>query len=170
MKRAALALAFALVAFASPALAQDQKAPDFSLKDLTGRTVKLSDYKGKVVLINFWATWCPPCKVEIPDLVKVYDTYKKKGFVILAISLDDDPGKVVPPFVVDFKKDKKVSINYPMLVGDEAVNDAFGGIRGIPTTFLIDRKGVIRKKYIGPPGNSHEEIQAAFKTEITKLL
>ncbi len=150
--------------------AQEVKAPDFALKDMGGKAVKLSDYKGKVVLVNFWATWCPPCKAEMPDLVKVYELYKKKGFVVLGISLDDEPTKAVPEFLTDFRKDTGVKVTYPILVGDEHIADSYGGIRGIPTTFLIDRKGIVRKKYVGPPGSSSQEITSAFKEAVSKLL
>ena len=168
MKRVLLPL---MAVFAAGAVnAQEIKAPDFTLKDLGGKLVKLSDYKGKVVLLNFWATWCGPCKDEIPDLVKVHDLFKKKGFVVLGISLDDEPQVDVPPFVSSFKKATGVIINYPLLIGDDMIGDSYGGIRGIPTTFLIDRKGIIRKKYIGPPGRTSEEVVATLKTAVTKLL
>lgn len=172
----ALGLAAALPAVAiswplAPAhAAKEIKAPDFELKDLSGKSVRLSDFKGKVVMVNFWATWCPPCKAEMPDLEKIYGMFKKQGFVVLGVSLDDEPTKAVPGFLADFKKDTGVKITYPILVGDEAIADAYGGIRGIPTTFLIDRKGIVRKKYIGPPGQSSEEITAAFKEAVSKLL
>jgi peroxiredoxin len=168
MKRVLLPL---LVVFAATAVnAQEITAPDFTLKDLGGKPIKMSDYKGKVVLLNFWATWCGPCKDEIPDLVKVYDTFKNKGFVVLGVSLDDEPQVDVPPFVSSFKKATGVKITYPLLIGDDTIGDSYGGIRGIPTSFLIDRKGVIRKKYIGPPGRTSEEVVANLKTAVTKLL
>jgi peroxiredoxin len=150
--------------------APQMRAPDFTLKDLGGKTIKLSQFKGKVVLVNFWATWCPPCVFEMPSLEALHGKYKGKGLVVLGISLDDEPARDVPGFLAKFKKERGVKITYPLVVGDESVGDAFGGIRGIPTTFLIDRKGNIAKKYIGPPATEIKEIQAKFGEEIAKLL
>ncbi len=163
---AACAISLGTAALAAP----EMRAPDFNLKDLRGKPVKLSQYKGKVVMLNFWATWCPPCVHEMPSLEALYGKHKKQGFVILGISLDDEPEKAVPGFLADFKKDRGVKITYPILVGDERVGDSYGGIRGIPTTFLIDRRGVIAKKFIGPPGTEPSEIQAKFGEAIGKLL
>ena len=167
---AGLAMATAASLIPSPALAQNVKAPDFALKDLHGHTVYLHNFKGKVVLVNFWATWCPPCRYEIPTLSRIYDSLKRKGFVILGISLDENPKSAVPPFLTDFRKEHKVKLDYPILVGDEQVADAYGGIRGIPTTFIIDRKGFIRDKFIGPPGDTEQSINQNFRTDIGKLL
>lgn len=123
------------------------KAPDFVLKDLHGNQVKLSNYKGKVVLVNFWATWCPPCRAEIPDFISVYEKYKGRGFTILGISVDNTstPGgqKMVSNFVA------KAGITYPVLLSNNTVANDFGGVYAIPASFLIDGKGNIIKKYIG---------------------
>ncbi|MBM3269844.1 MAG: TlpA family protein disulfide reductase [Candidatus Sericytochromatia bacterium] len=174
MKRVLVPLALIGAALAAPAgtarAAAEVKAPDFALKDLQGKTVKLSQFKGKVVMVNFWATWCPPCIHEMPSLESLYNANKKKGFVVLGISLDDEPQKEVPQFLAKFKKDKGVKITYPLLVGDEKVGDSYGGIRGIPTTFLVDRKGNIAKKYIGPPSRDAEGIEKAFGEAVDKLL
>jgi cytochrome c biogenesis protein CcmG/thiol:disulfide interchange protein DsbE len=118
-------------------------AANFQLKDINGKTVSLSDYKGKVVLVNFWATWCPPCRMEIPHFIELQNQYKDKGFVILGLAGDDEGAKVVKPFA------EKMKMNYPVLIQDEQVADNYGGIVGIPTSFLIDTKGQIVKKYIG---------------------
>jgi cytochrome c biogenesis protein CcmG/thiol:disulfide interchange protein DsbE len=118
-------------------------AANFQLKDINGKTVSLSDYKGKVVLVNFWATWCPPCRMEIPHFIELQNQYKDKGFIILGLAGDDEGAKVVKPFA------EKMKINYPVLIQDEQVADNYGGIVGIPTSFLIDTKGQIIKKYIG---------------------
>lgn len=115
--------------------------PYFELKDLNGKVVKSSEYQGKVILINFWATWCPPCKREIPDFIDLYKKYQKEDFVILGIALDDIKS------VVDFKSAYK--INYPILIGDQEVVRKYGNIRGIPTSFLIGKDGKIKQRYDG---------------------
>ena len=119
------------------------KAPDFALKSFDGKTVKLSDYKGKVVIIDFWATWCPPCRKGIPDLISIQDEYKK-DVVIIGISLDGEKTiKDVPGFV------KSYAINYPIVYGNEKVVNDYGGIEGIPTAFVVDKKGNIVDKHVG---------------------
>ncbi|MBU6430528.1 MAG: redoxin domain-containing protein, partial [Cyanobacteria bacterium REEB65] len=129
------------------------QAPAFTLHDLKGHAVSLADFKGRVVLLNFWATWCPPCRFEIPAIVRVYNRFRSKGLVVLGVSMDDDPAKTVPGFLADFKKAKHVAIDYPILQGDDDVASLYGGIRGIPTTFLIDRQGRIAGRHVGPPGD-----------------
>lgn len=119
------------------------KAPDFALKSIDGKTIKLSDYKGKVVIIDFWATWCPPCRKGIPDLISIQNDHKK-NVVIIGISLDAEKTiKDVPGFV------KNYGINYPIVYGDEKVVAAYGGIQSIPTAFVIDRKGNVVDRHIG---------------------
>jgi thiol-disulfide isomerase/thioredoxin len=121
----------------------DNKAPDFTLKSFDGKTVKLSDYKGKVVIIDFWATWCPPCRKGIPDLISIQNEYKN-DVVIIGISLDSEKTlKDVPGFV------KSYGINYPIVYGDEKVVTAYGGIEGIPTAFVVDKKGNVVDKHVG---------------------
>jgi len=119
-----------------------QEAPDFTLTDLDGQKVSLSDFKGKVIIVDFWATWCGPCKMEIPSFIQLQDDYKD-DVVILGVSLDQGGPKVVVPFA------KKMNINYPIVYGDGSVVQAYGGIRGIPTTFVIDRDFNIQRKYVG---------------------
>jgi thiol-disulfide isomerase/thioredoxin len=119
------------------------KAPDFALKSVDGKTIKLSDYKGKIVIIDFWATWCPPCRRGIPDLVAIQQEYKK-NVVIIGISLDREKTiKDVPDFVKNYK------INYPVVYGDDQITIDYGGIRSIPTSFVIDKKGNIVDSHIG---------------------
>ena len=119
------------------------KAPDFSLKSVDGKTVNLSDYKGKVVIIDFWATWCGPCRRGIPDLVSIQKEFKN-DLVIIGISLDAEKTiKDIPGFV------KSYSINYPIVYGDEKVVMDYGGIQSIPTAFVIDKKGNVVDRHIG---------------------
>ena len=167
----ALALAAVSVgAFAQSHPMEGKPMPSFTMKGLDGKKVDNASLKGKVVLFDFWATWCPPCRHEIPDLIRLHDELKAKGFTVLGVSLDDQPQLLVPGFTRDFAAKEHVSFTYPLLEGNEKVAQAFGGIRGIPTTFLIDRKGVIRQKWIGPPGDSHEDILTNFHKAIDPLL
>ncbi|MDY0082845.1 MAG: TlpA disulfide reductase family protein [Ignavibacteriaceae bacterium] len=121
----------------------DKKAPDFSLKSVDGKEIKFSDYKDKVVIIDFWATWCPPCRRGIPDLISIQNEFKN-DVVIVGISLDGDKTiKDVPGFV------KEYGINYPVVYGDEKTVTAYGGIQAIPTSFVIDKKGNIVDQHVG---------------------
>jgi peroxiredoxin len=117
------------------------KAPEFSIKALDGKNIRLSDYKGKVVIVDFWATTCPPCRMEIPGFVKLYDKYKSKGLVIIGAAAD------YPERVKKFVKENKMI--YPVGFADGQMAEKFGGIMGIPTTFVIDKTGNIVKKYVG---------------------
>jgi len=123
--------------------AELKNAPDFKLEKVGGGTAKLSQYRGKIIILDFWATWCPPCLKEIPDFVELQKEYGDKGLVILGISLDQNPKKVLPPFI------KKYKVNYPILLTDGKVDKTYGGVSGIPTTFVIDQKGAIYKQYVG---------------------
>ena len=118
---------------------------DFTLKDAGGATVKLSDYKGKVVLLNFWATWCGPCKMEIPEFVEAYSKYRDKGFVILGVLSEDDPSqKDLQTFMSEFK------MNYPVMRQHAELEESFGTLWALPTSFVIDRKGQVCSKHMGP--------------------
>ena len=137
--------------------AKVKKAPDFELPDYTGKKVRLADYKGKVVFVNFWATWCGPCKYEIPMFVDLQQRYGAKGLAFLGISVDD-PVEELKPFVDQYK------INYPVLVGlgREEVQEAFGPMVGIPVTVVIGRDGNLCTRYFGlrPKDRFESDIKA----------
>jgi len=118
-------------------------APDFALPDAQGITIRLSDYKGKVVLLDFWATWCGPCMIEIPWFVEFQRRYKDQGFSVIGVSMDDEGWTSVRPFLERFK------MNYPVLLGNDDAATAYGGIEVLPTTFLIDRQGRIVETHRG---------------------
>jgi cytochrome c biogenesis protein CcmG/thiol:disulfide interchange protein DsbE len=117
-------------------------APDFSLTDLSRQPLQLSRYRGKVVLLNFWATWCSPCRSEIPRFVDLQSKYDRDGFEIIGISLDDDP-KLVRAFYLQLR------MNYPVAIGDAKLAEQYGGILGLPVSFLIGRDGRIYVKHAG---------------------
>ncbi len=119
------------------------KAADFSLSTTDGKTLKLSDLKGKVVILDFWATWCPPCRKGIPDLIDLKKRYGSKGLEVVGISVDQETKPDVVPFMKDY------GINYPVVYGDNSVVMNYGGIRSIPTSFIIDREGKVVANYVG---------------------
>ena len=133
-------------------------APDFTLKDASGKTLKLSEYRGKVVLLNFWATWCGPCKIEIPWFIDFQQQYKDRDFAVLGVSLDDDGWKSVKPYVEEKK------INYRVVIGTEELSALYGGVDSLPTTFMIDRSGRIASTHLGLVSKSE------YLTEIQDLL
>ncbi len=133
-------------------------APNFDLTDLNGASLTLASSRGKVILLNFWATWCPPCKAEIPHFKELYTQYQPKGLEIIGIALDQGGVADVAPFA------REQAINYPLVIGNAQVVESYGGIRGIPTTFLIDKKGRIAAKYVG-----YQDKQV-FEKEIRVLL
>lgn len=118
-------------------------APDFALKDADGRTVRLSDYRGKVVLLDFWATWCDPCRYEIPWFMAMERKQKDRGFAVLGVSMDDDGWEAVKPFIAE------LGVNYRVLVGNDEIAQLYGGVDALPTTFLIDREGKIASVHVG---------------------
>lgn len=134
-------------------------APDFALKDSTGRTVHLSDYKGKVVLLDFWATWCGPCKIEIPWFIEFEQQLKDRGFSVLGVSMDEDGWSAVKPYIEDLK------VNYRILLGNDEVGELYGGVQSLPTTFLIDRQGKIASVHIGLDRGKED-----FRNDIVQLL
>ena len=116
------------------------EAPDFSLKDAHGKVIHLRDFRGKAVLLNFWATWCGPCKMEIPWFIDFQQKKAAAGFTVLGVSMDEDGWKSVSPYAAEHH------INYPVLLADEEVNQRYGGIESLPTSLLVDPRGKI--KYI----------------------
>ncbi len=132
-------------------------APNFTLTDLSGQKLDLADYKGKVVLLDFWATWCGPCRIEIPGFVQLQNHYRDQGFTVIGVSMDDGPEPVR-----DFYKEYKM--NYRVAMGNEKLGEIFGGILGLPTTFLIGRDGRIYAKHVGATDIS------VFEDEIKRLL
>ena len=137
-----------------------QAAPAWELKDLDDKAVKLSDFKGKVVLLNFWATWCPPCRQEIPDLVALQNQYKDKGLVVIGVSLDQNGPAGVKAFV------SRMKINYPIVMGDKKISLSYGGINAIPSTFFIDREGNAAGHHEG--GADQAMFEAAVKPLLEK--
>jgi len=133
-------------------------AANFSLADASGAKIVLADYKGKVVLLNFWATWCGPCKVEIPWFVEFNKTYKDRGFAVVGVSLDDDGWKSVKPYLAEKK------IDYTVVVGNDEVSKAYGDVDSLPTTFIIDRDGRIAFVHTGLVGKD------TYEKEIRSLL
>src|SRR5271170_6585655 len=130
----------------------DLPEPELTLKDLDGKDVSLSEYKGKVVLVNFWATWCEPCRVEIPWLIEMQQKYGPKGFVLLGIALDEEGKSVVAPFVAKERFDvggQMLPMDYKILIGNDEAADKFGGLFGYPTSVLISRDGKQVKRVTG---------------------
>ena len=133
----------------------NKHAPAFARVDLhTSRQIHLSDYRGKVVLLNFWATWCAPCLLEMPRFVEWQRQYGKGGLQVLGVSMDDDDSPVR-------SLDHKLNLNYPVIMGDEKLGELYGGILGLPVTYLVDRSGVVRARFQGETdlGKIEEQIK-----------
>jgi len=157
--RAAIVFCLLLAAsasHASPTLL-NRPAPAFTRFDLHHARVSLSAYRGQVVLLNFWATWCAPCRLEMPRFVEWQSRYASRGFQVLGVSIDDDDTPV-RPFV------QKLRLNYPVLMGDARLGELYGGVLGVPVTFLIDREGIIRARFDG------ETDLRAMENQIRSLL
>ncbi len=135
-----------------------KKAPAFSLTRTDGKTVTLADYKGKVLIIDFWDTWCPPCRMEIPHFIELYTQYRSKGFEMLGVVLGREGKKTVENFIVNYK------INYPNAYSTEAFLNGYGPVNGIPTTWVINKKGEIYQTYVG------YRDKAVFEADIKALL
>jgi thiol-disulfide isomerase/thioredoxin len=132
-------------------------APAFSLTDITGKPLKLSDYQGRVVMLDFWATWCGPCRIEIPEFVELQKRYGAQGFAVIGISMDDSAEPVAGFY-------KQLQMNYPVAIGNDRLGELYGGVLGLPTTFLIGRDGRIYAKHVGATGFD------VFEAEIKQLL
>ena len=152
----ALALFMLGVCSQGSAIEIGEKAPDFSLADINGKPVSLSVFNGKVVILDFFASWCPPCRLEIPDFIELEKSYGDKGFAMIGVAL------VKAGEAKEFAG--KMGINYPVLVDDGKVAEIYGPIRSIPTTFIIDKSGKVVKIYIG-----YRE-KSVFEAEIKELL
>jgi cytochrome c-type biogenesis protein len=142
-------------------------APDIRLKDLDGKEVSLADYKGKVVFVNFWATWCDPCRVEIPWLIDLQSKYASKGFTVVGIAMDDEGKSVVAPFLAKERFDvngQKLPMDYPIWLGTDDASDKFGGILGYPTSYLISRDGKQVMKIQGL--KSYDELAKAIESQL----
>jgi thiol-disulfide isomerase/thioredoxin len=130
-------------------------APDFTLESLDGKKLSLSDLRGKAVLLNFWATWCGPCKIETPWLVELQNKYGEQGLQVIGVAMDDSGKDDIAKFAKD------MGVNYPVLLGKEAVGDAYGGVPALPESFFIGRDGKIVDKIIGLKGKA--EIEDSIK-------
>ena len=120
-----------------------QVAPDFELQSLEGKHVKLSDFRGKAVLLNFWATYCGPCKIEMPWFVELQKEYGPQGFQIVGVAMDDASTEDIAKFA------REMGVNYPILLGKESVGQSYGGVGVLPTTFFVDRNGKITAREFG---------------------
>lgn len=141
-------------------VAADQSiaAPGWQLKDVNDKTIRSADFKGKVVILDFWATWCAPCRMEIPGFIALQKKYAQQGLVVVGASVDEGGASMVKQFM------EELGMNYVVVLADEKMQDQFGGIEVVPTTFVIDRGGHIVKKYIGLTDESE------FEQELKPLL
>ena len=145
--------------------AKPTDAPTVTLKDLNDKDVTLQQYKGEVVLVNFWATWCEPCKVEIPWMIEFQQKYSPRGFTILGVSMDEDGKKAIEPFLDKERFDvngQKEAMSYPILLGSDAIAEKFGGILGLPTSMLFTRDGKKVRTIVGLV--NHDDISKAIES------
>jgi thiol-disulfide isomerase/thioredoxin len=144
-----------------PYLTQASAAPDFTLPSLDGKSIRLSDLRGKAVLLNFWATWCGPCKIEMPWFVELQNQYGAQGLQIVGVAMDDASKEDIAKFAKD------MGVNYPILIGKESVGDEYGGVPALPESFFIGRDGKVVDKMIGLRGKTEIEdsIKKTLKTQ-----
>jgi peroxiredoxin len=140
--------------------ARGQAAPEFALKDTAGNTLRLADLRGKAVLLNFWATWCPPCKVEIPWFIELQKRYGPQGLQVVGVAMDESSKEAVAKFA------REQGINYTIVHGDDQVGDSYGGIQALPTTFYIGRDGKIVKRVFGLA--SHKEVEESVRAALNQ--
>ena len=147
----------------TPRITRSTVAPDFSLESLEGKTMRLSDFRGKAVLLNFWATWCGPCRIEMPWFVELQQKYGSQGLQVVGVAMDDASKEDIAKFAKD------MGVNYPVLIGKEAVGDSYGGIPALPETFFIGRDGKVVDKILGLRGKAEIEdaIKKALNTQPT---
>jgi thiol-disulfide isomerase/thioredoxin len=151
----------------SPDKSIGMPAPEVHFKDIDGKGVSLSDYSGKVVLVNFWATWCDPCREEIPWLIDMQRKYGAKGFTVLGVAMDEEGKSVVAPFVAKEHfnvSGEQLTMSYPILIGNDDIANKFGGLLGYPTSILISRDGKQVKRITGLIG--YEEISHAIESQL----
>src|SRR5262245_14103451 len=156
---AALAITYSRSAGGPTIELKDRKtAPEFALKDARAADAKLSDYRGEVILLNFWATWCGPCEVEIPWFIDFENKFRDQGFAVIGVSMDEDGWQAVKPYM------REKNVNYRVVLGTDEIATRHGGIESLPTTFLIDRDGRIAAKHVGLVG------KGTYEQQIVKLL
>lgn len=149
---------------AGASTATPAEAPTVSIQDLNGKEIRIQQYKGQVVLVNFWATWCGPCKVEIPWMIEFQQKYSPRGFTILGVSMDEDGKKAIQPFLDKERFDvggQQMAMNYPILLGSDAIGEKFGGILGLPTTMLFNRDGKKVRTIVGLV--NHDDLSKAIE-------
>jgi len=144
-----------------PRITKSGPAPDFTLESLDGKSMRLSDLRGKAVLLNFWATWCGPCKIEMPWFIELQNRYGSQGLQIVGVAMDDSSKDDIAKFA------KEMGVNYPVLIGKESVGDEYGGVPALPESFFIGRDGKIVDKIIGLKGKAEIEdsIKKALDTQ-----
>lgn len=133
------------------------ESPDFTFSDLNGVKVSLAAYRGKVVMVNIWATWCPPCRQEMPSMQRLYEKFKGENFEILAVSIDSEGREAVAPFM------RKMNLTFPALLDPGETIRPLYGITGVPESFIIDKKGIVVEKIIGPANWATPEVFLFFK-------
>lgn len=134
-------------------------APSWSLQDLDGQTHQLEDFRGRIILLNFWATWCPPCREEIPEIVELYNAYRDRGVTAIGIAMESGSRRALLSFVEGFR------ITYPILIGDLTVAQRYR-VSGVPTSFLLDREGRVAKRWLGP--YTKEDFAAVIETVLAE--